>query len=128
MATTTETTTSSKIGAENADIGMEDEYGHMDDSGQTFSAGDFKLESGEVLKGVKIRYATFGRLNSAKDNIIVVCHALTGNASVESWWGEMMGPGKPFDTSRFLIVCANVLGSCYGSTGPHSVNPTTGKE
>ena len=128
MANTTETTTSSKIGAENADIGMEDEYGHMDDSGQTFWAGDFKLESGEVLKGVKIRYATFGRLNSAKDNIIVVCHALTGNASVESWWGEMMGPGKPFDTSRFLIVCANVLGSCYGSTGPHSVNPTTGKE
>lgn len=72
-------------------------------------------------------YKTFGSLNEAKDNCFVVCHALTGNQSLEEWRGSMLGPGLPFDTNRYFIVCANVLGSCYGSTGPQSIDPSTGK-
>ena len=69
------------------------------------------------------RYSSFGTLNAAKDNLLVVCHALTGNSRLDQWWGGMLGPGRPFDTSKYLVVCANVLGSCYGSTGPQSPNP-----
>ncbi len=66
-------------------------------------------------------------MNARKDNVIVVCHALTGNARLDQWWGDMLGPDKPFDTSKYFILCANVLGSCYGSTGPRSIDPRTGK-
>ncbi len=66
-------------------------------------------------------------MNARKDNVIVVCHALTGNARLDQWWGDMLGPNKPFDTSKYFILCANVLGSCYGSTGPRSIDPRTGK-
>lgn len=55
----------------------------------------------------------------------MICHALTGNARLDQWWGRMLGPGRPFDTSKYFIICANVLGSCYGSTGPRSLNPET---
>ena len=58
---------------------------------------------------------------------MVVCHALTGNSRVDQWWGEMLGPKKIFDTEKYMIVCANVLGSCYGSSGPQSIDPDTGK-
>lgn len=106
---------------------MQDEYGAMDASGSTYSRQKYKLESGSVLPELDIRYKTFGELNEAKDNVVVVCHALTGNASLDEWWGSMLGPGKSFDTEKYLVVCANVIGSCYGSTGPTSVNPETGK-
>ncbi len=92
----------------------------------------FPLESGESLPGFRLSYTTRGTLNSDQSNVVWVCHALTGNADAGDWWGGMVGPGKYFDpeppsrTGDF-IVCANVLGSCYGSTGPLSINPTTGK-
>jgi len=105
--------------------GMEDEYGEMDDSGDTFVVNNFDLEGGARLADAQVRYNTFGELNSARDNVIVVCHALTGNARLDEWWGPMLGPGLPFDTNKYLVVCANVLGSCYGSSGPQSIRPDT---
>jgi len=86
-----------------------------------------KLECGEVLNGWKIAFHTFGRLNDKKDNVIWVCHALTANSDVYEWWPGMVGPGLLMDTDRYFVICANILGSCYGSTGPLSVNPATGK-
>ena len=107
---------------------MQDEYGAMDASGETFvHPRDFVLESGAVLKQAQVRYRTFGSLNSGRTNAMVVCHALTGNASLDSWWGDMLGAGKLFDTSKYFVICANVLGSCYGTTGPTETNPDTGK-
>lgn len=106
---------------------MIDEYGQMDDSGKTFSMQSFPLESGVILEDARVRYNCYGTLNSKKDNIMVVCHALTGNASLHTWWGDLLGKGKAFDTSKYFIVCANVLGSCYGSSGPRSINPISGK-
>ena len=110
------------------DEGMQDEYGDMDDSGETFTTTNFKLESGKVLDEVNVRYKTWGTLNENADNAIVVCHALTGNAALDSWWGGLLGPDLPFDTNKYFVVCANVLGSCYGTTGPTSINPTTNNE
>lgn len=107
---------------------MKDEYGVMDDSGQTFAYGDYKLENGEVLSQAQLRYQTYGKLNAARDNAIVICHALTGNASLHSWWGGLLGPGLAFDTSKYFVVCCNILGSCYGSTGPMSINPATNNQ
>jgi len=108
---------------------MRDEYGDMDSSGETYTfLGDFPLESGGALRDAEVRYRTWGTMNAAKNNILVVCHALTGNASLDTWWGGLLGPGKAFDTNKYLVVCANVLGSCYGTTGPTSVNPLTGEK
>lgn len=105
---------------------MRNEYGAMNDSGETFIyEGDFVLENGQVLPQAQLRYQTYGELNASRDNVIVICHALTGNASVHSWWGGLLGPGKAFDTSQYFVVCCNTLGSCYGSTGPRSKNPKT---
>ena len=106
---------------------MEDEYGDMDNSGSTYTAKKLKLENGTTLQEVNLRYRTWGELNAAKDNAIVVCHALTGNAALNDWWGSFLGEGKPFDTSKYFVVCANLLGSCYGTTGPTSINPETGE-
>jgi len=105
---------------------MADEYGSMNSEGETMVLDTFQLESGRVLKNVATLYSTWGTLNTAGDNVGVVCHALTGNANVEAWWGELLGAGKPLDTSRYFLFCANVLGSCYGSTGPTSTDPDTG--
>ncbi len=106
---------------------MKDEYHEMDSSGLTFHAGDYKLESGVVLPNVEVRYNTYGKLNEAKDNVLVVCHALTGNSALDKWWGNMLGSGRAFDTDKYLIIAANALGSCYGTTGPRSINPSTNK-
>jgi homoserine O-acetyltransferase len=106
--------------------GMDDEYGEMTADGHTYvHPTDFKLESGEELPNAQIRYMTYGKLNEARDNVLVVCHALTGNASLHSWWGDMLGPGLAFDTDKYFVVCSNILGSCYGSTGPASYKPST---
>lgn len=103
------------------DDSMDDEYGEMTADGHTYvHPVPFELENGEVLDNAQLRYMTYGTLNEAKDNVIVVCHALTGNASLHSWWGDLLGPGQAFDTDKYFIVCANILGSCYGSTGPAS--------
>eukprot|EP00941_MAST-03F_sp_MAST-3F-sp1_P005732 g5732.t1 len=112
---------------ESEDPLLKDEYGVMDDSGDTFVAKNFALDSGEVLEEARVRYKTWGTLNEEKDNVLVVCHALTGNADVSSWWGDFLGHGKPFDLDKYFVVCANMLGSCYGSSGPKDVNPSTGK-
>ena len=105
---------------------MNDEYGNMDSTGNIFKS-NFVLESGIVLKEAEVCYNTFGKLNDKKDNLVIVCHALTGNSRVDQWWGDLFGPQKVFDTDKYMILCANVLGSCYGSTGPQSLNPNTGK-
>jgi len=104
--------------------GMDDEYGTLTSDGQTYTHPiPFPLESGHHLPNATLRYMTYGTLNETKDNVLVVCHALTGNASLHSWWGDLLGPGKVFDTDRYFVVCANLLGSCYGSSGPVSVDP-----
>ncbi|GAB4014516.1 homoserine O-acetyltransferase family protein [Spirosoma koreense] len=87
----------------------------------------FPLESGETLPSFRLAYTTRGTLNDDQSNVVWICHALTGNADAGDWWGGMVGAGKYFDPDRHFIVCANVLGSCYGSTGPLSVNPLTGQ-
>ena len=104
---------------------LKDEYGVMDSSGEIFTVPSFALESGETLENCQLCYQTYGQLNEARDNCLVVCHALTGNASLDGWWGGLLGPGLAFDTDRYFVVCCNILGSCYGSTNPTSINPQT---
>lgn len=87
----------------------------------------FRLECGVILPEIKIAYQTWGRLNEARNNVIWVCHALTANSDVSAWWPGMIGPQKAFDTDRYFVICANIPGSCYGSTGPLSTNPKTGE-
>ncbi|TAH26578.1 MAG: homoserine O-acetyltransferase [Cytophagales bacterium] len=78
----------------------------------------FQLESGHQLSSLKIAYSTIGQINEAKDNIIWVCHALTANSDPSSWWSELVGEGKYYNPEKYFIICANVIGSCYGSSGP----------
>ncbi len=85
----------------------------------------FPLESGESLPGFQLFYTTFGTLNARRDNVIWVCHALTGNANVLDWWPGLFGEGKLYNPADYFVICVNMLGSCYGSTGPLSVNPQT---
>ena len=85
--------------------------------------GDVPLESGEVLEDVVIAYQSWGEINSNKDNAILVNHALTGWSDVPGWWPSMVGPGLPFDTDKYFVVCPNVIGGCQGSTGPSSIAP-----
>jgi homoserine O-acetyltransferase len=85
----------------------------------------FRLATGGCLQPVTLRYALYGELNAARDNAILVCHALSGSARVADWWPQLLGAGQPFDTSRYCVIGINVLGSCYGSTGPLSENPQT---
>lgn len=96
----------------------------------------FCLESGDTLEHLNIAYETYGSLNDAKDNAILIEHALSGDAHAAffhegdkkpGWWNTMIGPGKGFDTDKYFIVCSNVLGGCNKTTGPSSINPSTGK-
>jgi homoserine O-acetyltransferase/O-succinyltransferase len=87
----------------------------------------FELESGRVLAGITIAYCTYGRLNTRKDNVAWVCHALTANAEALRWWPGVVGGKTRINPQDHFIVCANILGSCYGSTGPLSVDPSTGE-
>jgi homoserine O-acetyltransferase len=86
---------------------------------------DFELESGEKLPGFRLHYTTVGTLNAARSNVVWVCHALTGSSDFTSWWNELFTSGSAFDPGEFFIISANMLGGCYGSTGPLSVNPGT---
>jgi homoserine O-acetyltransferase len=114
-------------------------------------AEPLRLDSGKTLAPVRIAYETYGTLAPAKDNVILVCHALSGDAHAAGWsddptapttvdgvgaadrgkrglgwWDGMIGPGKAFDTDRYFVVCTNLIGSCRGSTGPMSIDPATG--
>lgn len=81
------------------------------------------LESGEVLEGVTIAWRSWGDPANAADNAILICHALTGSADADAWWPGIIGPGAAFDPGTDFIVCSNILGSCYGTTGPVSPRP-----
>ena len=87
--------------------------------------GDFVLENGEVLQDVDIAYRTWGKPENAAEHAILICHALTGSADVEAWWPNIIGEGKALERGRDYIICANILGSCYGTTGPVSHKPGT---
>lgn len=103
---------------------MNDEYGNMNANGMTWSLPKFELENGNELLDVSVVYQTFGNLNKSCDNAIVVCHALTGNAAINEWWGGFFGV---LNIQKHFIICANILGSCYGTTGPSSINAQSGK-
>lgn len=86
----------------------------------------FQLESGETLIGVQVAYRTWGQLNAQADNGVLICHALTGWADADDWWEPLLGSLKALDPDCDFIACSNILGSCYGTTGPTSINPKTG--
>lgn len=87
----------------------------------------FALESGAILPEVRVGYRTWGSLDAAGTNAVLVCHALTGSADADLWWGGLFGPGRTLDPERDFIVCSNALGSCYGTTGPASLRPEDGR-
>ncbi len=100
------------------------------------SPQELKLKGGQRLGPITVAYETYGNLNNQKSNAILIFHALSGDAHAAGWheeaknpgwWDGMIGPGKAFDTNKYFVICANVLGSCKGSTGPASINPKTGK-
>lgn len=95
---------------------------------KTFEHGrPFNLESGTVIPGFRLAYTTAGELTEAKDNVVWIFHALTGNSDPFDWWSGLVGSGKIIDPARHFIVCVNMPGSCYGSTGPLDYNPRTGE-
>ncbi len=87
----------------------------------------FELETGHTLPTLRIAYHTYGELNAERDNVVWVCHALTANSDVADWWPHTVEEGRFLDPTRYFIVCANILGSHYGTTGPLHTNPATGK-
>lgn len=87
--------------------------------------GTLQLESGQSILKPTIAYHTYGTLNDDGSNVVWICHALTASSDAAAWWPGMIGPGLPLDTEKYFIVCANILGSCYGSTGPLSNNLST---
>ncbi len=99
--------------------------------------GPFEFESGQSIPEFILRYESYGRLNADRNNVVLVSHALTGDhhcAGVHSlkdrkpgWWNSLIGPGKPIDTNKFFVLCANCIGGCQGSTGPKSIDPKTGQ-
>jgi homoserine O-acetyltransferase/O-succinyltransferase len=97
--------------------------------------GPFSLELGGSLPDITVAYETYGRLSPARDNAVLVCHAISGDSHVAAhdelddpgWWDVLVGPGRAIDTNRYFVVCPNLLGGCRGSTGPGSLNPATGK-
>ena len=103
----------------------------------TFTDPPLELDCGRTLSPVTIAYETYGALNEARDNAVLIFHALSGDAHVAGyhtatdrkpgWWDIMVGPGKAFDTDQYCVICANVIGGCKGSTGPASINPETGR-
>src|SRR3954464_554854 len=113
------------VNAPNADVGMAVSF-----------ETPLRLDCGRDLAPFTVAYMTYGSLNAAKSNAVLICHALTGDQFVASdhpitgkpgWWTTMIGPGRPIDTDRFYVICANVIGGCMGSTGPAETDPATGR-
>jgi homoserine O-acetyltransferase/O-succinyltransferase len=113
-----------------ADLGIvQTHYAHWEEP--------LRLQSGASLAPITLAYESYGTLNQQRDNAILVMHALSGDAHAAGrhspedrkpgWWNEMIGPGRAFDTSRYFVLCANVIGGCKGSTGPSSINPASGQ-
>jgi homoserine O-acetyltransferase len=88
---------------------------------------NFRFENGAEFFDVPIAYKTWGKLSAKRDNVILVCHALTGNTAVDEWWPDLLGPGRALDTDQYFVVCANVIASPYGSLSPLSQNRASGK-
>ncbi len=117
----------------------EDSVGLVDTQYVTLfeSPEELTLECGETLGPIEVAYETYGQLNEAKTNAVLICHALSGDAHVAGyhgpqdrkpgWWDMMVGPGKGIDTDRYFVICSNMLGGCKGTTGPSSINPETGQ-
>lgn len=103
----------------------------------TYTFDHLPLQYGGQLGPVTLAYETWGTLNAERDNAVLITHALTGSSHAHdverpddvkaAWWNPLIGPGRPFDTSRYFVICSNVVGGCYGSTGPSSPDPRTGK-
>src|SRR5215469_13422207 len=101
------------------------------------SIGMLALEGGKMIERVELAYEAWGVLSPSRDNVVLLCHALTGNSHAcdqerpndarAGWWNPLVGPGRVFDTDRFFVLCANVLGGCDGSTGPTSVEPVVNR-
>ncbi len=100
------------------------------------ASAPLRLDCAQELGPFSVAYNTYGTLNAAKSNAVLICHALTGDQHVANvhpvtgkpgWWETLVGPGRPVDTNRFFVICPNILGGCMGSTGPASINPATGK-
>lgn len=87
----------------------------------------FQLECGGELNPASMRCAVYGEPNAESDNVVLVCHALSGSSRVDEWWPELFAPGAPFADGKWCVVCTNVLGSCYGTTGPLSLSAATGR-
>ncbi|MEO8956540.1 MAG: homoserine O-acetyltransferase [Ktedonobacteraceae bacterium] len=106
-------------------------------AGNSFTFASLPLQYGGQLGPVTLAYETWGTLNAEGTNAILITHALTGNAHAHdaehpddpkaAWWNPLIGPGRPFDTTRYFVICSNVLGGCYGSTGPAALDPETGR-
>ncbi len=104
---------------------------------KTFAFETLPLQLGGQLGPVTVAYETWGSLNAAGDNAVLIAHALTGSSHAHdaerpdntkvAWWNPLIGPGRFFDTSRYFVICSNIVGSCYGSTGPSSIDPDTGR-
>ncbi len=102
----------------------------------TYTFDHLPLQRGGQIGPVTLAYETWGTLNAEGDNAILITHALTGSSHAHdpeqpdnmkvAWWNPLIGPGRPIDTSRYFVICSNILGSCYGSTGPSSIDPRTG--
>ncbi len=124
---------------------MNDEFLRSSDTGRgsgplkhaksvTFD-GPLELERGRQLPGVTVVYETYGQLTEACDNVVLICHTLSGDSHVAAhdenddpgWWDLAVGPGKAIDTDRYFVLCPNILGGCHGTTGPHSIDPATGE-
>ncbi|MFA5858856.1 MAG: homoserine O-acetyltransferase [Elusimicrobiota bacterium] len=117
---------------------VDDSIGIVETKYYTFATPpkELVLESGEKLGFITLAYETYGNLNAEKSNAILVLHAFSGDAHAAGyhpgdnkpgWWNDMVGPGKAFDTDKYFVICTNVIGGCKGSTGPSSINPSTGK-
>lgn len=97
------------------------------DGRQFVDVGALTCEAGGDLEGVTVAYESWGTLNEARDNAVLVCHALTGDSHAIGWWSRIVGPGKPIDTDRYFVIGTNALGGCQGTTGPASPHPVDGR-